>query len=169
MTTSMMATVVRERHPLQGRVLRMLGRMRRHGRLELLLELPDGSKCLIPAVWTDLAGDDAGDGGGRAPLAATLGSLQDMLAACGLVAALTSRRVQDREKAAPQSQSKEDSRAACAAESAARPRSGATPMLLAQIPPSQVAAAITLLASLIAKACLPPDATTKKVQVSADE
>jgi hypothetical protein len=43
------------------------------------------------------------------------------------------------------------------------------PTLVAQLPPSQVAAAITLLASLIAKACLPPDATTKKMQVSADE
>lgn len=59
------ATVTRERHPLQGRALRVLGRMRRHGRLELLLELPDGSKCLIPAAWTDLATADDGGGGGR--------------------------------------------------------------------------------------------------------
>jgi hypothetical protein len=28
--------------------------MRRHGRLDLLLVLPDGSKSLIPAAWTDL-------------------------------------------------------------------------------------------------------------------
>jgi hypothetical protein len=43
------------------------------------------------------------------------------------------------------------------------------PTLVTQLPSSQVAAAITLLASLIAKACLAPDATAKKVQVSADE
>ncbi len=29
--------------------------MRRHGQLELILVLPDGSKSLIPAAWTDLA------------------------------------------------------------------------------------------------------------------
>ena len=32
----------------------MLGGMRRHGPLELLVVLPDGSKRLIPAEWTDL-------------------------------------------------------------------------------------------------------------------
>ncbi len=46
--------VTRRRHPLEGQSLRELGRMRRHGRLELLLVLPDGSKSLIPAAWTDL-------------------------------------------------------------------------------------------------------------------
>ena len=43
---------MRPRHPLAGRELRVLGGMRRHGRLELLLVLPDGSKRLIPAAWT---------------------------------------------------------------------------------------------------------------------
>ena len=28
--------------------------MRRRGRLELILVLPDGSTLLVPAVWTDL-------------------------------------------------------------------------------------------------------------------
>jgi IstB-like ATP binding protein len=46
-------TVKRLRHPLQDRSLRVLGGMRRHGVMELLLELPDGSKSLIPAAWTD--------------------------------------------------------------------------------------------------------------------
>jgi hypothetical protein len=125
MSTAIVATVVRGRHPLQGRALRVLGRMRRHGRLELLLELPDGSKCLIPAAWTDLAVEDDG-GGGQAPVVATLGSLEDLLAASGLVCALSGRHW-DREQAARQSQSKEDSRAACAAQSAAGSSSGATP------------------------------------------
>jgi hypothetical protein len=43
------------------------------------------------------------------------------------------------------------------------------PPLLAQLPPSQVAEAITLLASLITKACLPPEATAEKARGSADE
>jgi hypothetical protein len=43
------------------------------------------------------------------------------------------------------------------------------PTLVAQLPPSQVATAITLLASLIAKASLAPDTTAQTVQDSADE
>ena len=121
------ATVTRERHPLRGQALRVLGRMRRHGRLELLLELPDGSKCLIPAAWTDLAAGDDGDSGGPALGVATLGSLEDLLATSGLVSALSARHLQGREKAARQSQSKEDPRAACAAQSAVGSRSDATP------------------------------------------
>jgi len=49
-------TVTRVHHPLAGKTLRVLGRMRRHGRLELLLELSDGSKRLIPAEWTSQDG-----------------------------------------------------------------------------------------------------------------
>jgi hypothetical protein len=116
--------ITRQRHPLEGLALRVLGQMRRHGRLELLLVLPDGSKSLIPAVWTDLRGADA-DGETGQDVAATLGSLADLLAACAVVAALSGREPQG--QAARQSPSKEDSRAACAAESAAGPGSGATP------------------------------------------
>ncbi len=64
--------ITRPRHPLAGRELRVLGAMRRHGARELLVELPDGSKRLVPAAWTDLdpaAGPEAGDG------PATLGSV----------------------------------------------------------------------------------------------
>jgi len=68
-------TLTRRRHPFEGRSLRVLGSMRRHGAAELLVVLPDGSKRLIPAAWTDLeqpaaAGDDA---------AGTLGSVPDLL------------------------------------------------------------------------------------------
>jgi hypothetical protein len=78
-------TVTRERHPLAGRELRVLGWMRRHGRLELLLELPDGSKRLIPAEWTSQhAGRDAGTG-----QAGTLGTTADLLAASALISAFS--------------------------------------------------------------------------------
>ena len=73
------AVITRPRHPLAGLELRVLGGMRRHGRLELLLVLPDGSKRLIPAEWTSQHADstaaDGGagqDGGGSA---GTLGSV----------------------------------------------------------------------------------------------
>ena len=62
--------------------------MRRHGVLELLLVLPDGSKSLVPAAWTD-ADQSAVDG---EQSAATLGALSDLLHACELVADLAGRR-----------------------------------------------------------------------------
>ena len=47
-------TIVRKRHPFFGQSLRVFGWMRRQGRLDLILVLPDGSRSLIPAVWTDV-------------------------------------------------------------------------------------------------------------------
>jgi hypothetical protein len=125
--TPMTATVTRAHHPLEGQTLRVLGRMRRHGRLEWLLELADGSKRLIPVDWTDRGEDSAEDTGNVAEATGTLGSVEDLLAICGLVSALSTRAVEEREQAARQSPCKEDSRAACAAQSAAGPGSGATP------------------------------------------
>ena len=46
-------TITRPRDPLEGESLAVLGRVHRHGRLELLVALPDGSKRLVPAQWTD--------------------------------------------------------------------------------------------------------------------
>ena len=66
MTAALPGTVLvtRPRHPLEGRELRVLGGMRRHGRLELLLVLPDGSKRLIPAEWTSQHADGGTADGG---------------------------------------------------------------------------------------------------------
>jgi hypothetical protein len=121
------AVIIRARHPLEGRKLRVLGGMRRHGRLELLLVLPDGSKSLVPAAWTDAdgAGGAADRDAGQAE-AATLGMLGDLLAASVLVSALSARGHDDREQAARKPPTKEDNRAACAAQSAAGEGSGAT-------------------------------------------
>lgn len=103
----------------------MLGQMRRHGRVELLVVLPDGSKTLIPAAWTDL-GDD-GDGPAERVAALTLGSLADLLHADTLVSTLRARGEDPGAQAARQSPCKEDFRAACAAEFDAGPGTGATP------------------------------------------
>lgn len=109
--------------------------MRRHGRLELLLVLPDGSKSLIPAAWTDTSGDahadgDFGrDGDADGDEVATLGSLAELLVACVLVADLAHARVEQEGQAARKSPSKEDSDAACPALFDTRPgteTSGAT-------------------------------------------
>ena len=114
--------VTRSRDVLEGQILPVTGRLRRHGRLELLVVLPDGTSRLIPQAWTD-----DGDGGGTGAAGATLGSVSDLLAACVLVAALGVRAAGIREQAARKSPCKEDNRAACAAQSAAGPGSGTTP------------------------------------------
>jgi hypothetical protein len=78
--------VVRAHHPFEGQELAVLGWMRRHGSLELCLVLPDGSKSLIPATWTDLGGSAE-----RSGEAATLGSLSDLLCAAAVVSGLVHR------------------------------------------------------------------------------
>jgi hypothetical protein len=120
-------TITRCHHRLQGRSLVVLGRIHRHGRLELLVVLPDGSKTLVPAVWTDHADVDHGAAHpSSADAPTTLGSVTDLSAACELVSVLWARRDQAQEQAARKSPSKEDSHAARTADSAAGLDSGAT-------------------------------------------
>ncbi|MHB8695793.1 MAG: hypothetical protein ACYDHH_31635 [Solirubrobacteraceae bacterium] len=66
--------VVRRAHAWEGRPLELTGWMHRHGRLELLLSLPDGTRLLVPAGWTDLQPTAEPVGSG------TLCSLEDLLA-----------------------------------------------------------------------------------------
>lgn len=60
--------------------------MRRHGKLDLLLVLPDGSKSLIPAAWTDLQPRDQERDEPEA-----IGSVRDLLRAQTIVDALLHR------------------------------------------------------------------------------
>jgi hypothetical protein len=114
--------VVRDHHPLKGQSLQVLGQMHCRGRLELLLVLPDGSKSLIPAAWTDHAPAEAeGTGAGPAPSGAgVLAWPGDLVEASVLVSALLTRTISDPEQAARQFPSKEDHRAARPAQSATR-------------------------------------------------
>ena len=121
MTSPGSVTITRARHALHGQTLRVLGRMRRHGRLELLLVLSDGTKSLIPADWTDLGGEDR-----SAEPVATLGKLEDLMRIVTICAHLAARG-EGQEEAARQSPCKEDSRAAHSAQSDAGSGSGATP------------------------------------------
>ena len=86
-------TILRERHPFEGRVLQALGAVRRRGVALLLVVLPDGSRSLIPARWTDLAAMPVAE-----PAAATengrphsLARLVDFLHARTILDALLSR------------------------------------------------------------------------------
>ncbi len=65
-------TVTRDRHPLRGCELPVLGRMQRHGAVELLVVLPDGSKTLLPAVFTDAVAAPT-------PRAAAVESVEDLV------------------------------------------------------------------------------------------
>jgi hypothetical protein len=107
----------------------MLGQMRRHGAVELLVVLPDGSKTLLPRVWTDQE-DGVSTGGGTPDVsgAATLASTEDLLSAAELVGALEIRAASDdAQQAARQPPRKEDDRATCAVEFDARDRASANP------------------------------------------
>ncbi len=83
--------IVRARHPFEGKSLPVLGAIHRHGRLHLVLILPDGSKSFIPADWTDLAPAVQPRGAVCAKQTATLGSLEDLLHARTVVDALLGR------------------------------------------------------------------------------
>jgi hypothetical protein len=120
-------TVTRPRHPLAGRRLQVIGAMRKLGRDELLVVLPDGSKTLMPAAWTDRHATPADEGQEAVQGTAVLAAPADLLHACELISGLRGRVGTGLEQAARKSPCKEDDRAACSAQSAAGPGSGATP------------------------------------------
>jgi hypothetical protein len=62
--------------------------MRRGGRFWLLLVLPDGTRALIPAAWTDVQTPDGSESG-----EGTLGRLEDLLAARRVLEPLLERVV----------------------------------------------------------------------------
>lgn len=85
------ATIVRERHPFEGRSLAVMSATKRRGTPVLLVVLPDGSRSLIPASWTDWAGtvdDSSSPSEHRDP---RLASLTDLLHVRGVVDALLGR------------------------------------------------------------------------------
>jgi len=84
-------TVIRVRHPFEGQSLAVWSTMQRKDRTILVLNLPDGSKSLIPAEWTDFASRIQAQPTAPATGAATIGSLEDLLHARAIVDALLSR------------------------------------------------------------------------------
>ncbi|HZZ62283.1 MAG TPA: hypothetical protein VFE63_14120 [Roseiarcus sp.] len=90
-------TITRERHAFEGQSLTAISSIRRQGVLLVLAVLPDGSRSLVPAEWTDWSPeqadrtpmDDSGDGDHD------LGGLGDLLHLCKVIDALqrSTRRV----------------------------------------------------------------------------
>jgi hypothetical protein len=81
-------TIVRRKHPFEGQSLAVLGQTHRQGRLHWVLILPDGSRSLIPAEWTEV-----GSSTRQAvnPTPASLASLDDLLHMRTVVDALQRR------------------------------------------------------------------------------
>ncbi len=84
--------VTREHHPLQDHSLEVLGQMHCRGRLELLLVLPDGSKSLVPAAWTDYAADSQPGAGIGTVACGVLAAPENLLAVRVVVSALSRER-----------------------------------------------------------------------------
>ncbi len=117
-------TITRHKDPLEGERVQVLRRWRRkHGRVDLLVVLPNGRKRLIPQAWTDAepAGDVVAD---EDEPVATLATVADLSAAVVIVAALSRRSGQ--EQAASQSTCEEENDAAYPAQSAPRTVPAAT-------------------------------------------
>ena len=89
-------TITRERHAFEGQSLAVISSIRRRGVVFALVVLPDGSRSLIPANWTDwdieqakrIPADDAGDG------SHDLGRLGDLLHLRKIIDALYDRHVE---------------------------------------------------------------------------
>jgi hypothetical protein len=84
--------ILRERHPFEGSSLVVMSALKRRGTLLLLVVLPDGSRSLIPASWTDWKAtteDGAPSRSERYDL--HLASLTDLLDVRGIVDALLGR------------------------------------------------------------------------------
>jgi len=112
--------VVRPGHPLHGLDLPVWRRLRLRGVAMLELVLPDGSKKRIPASWT-------GDGTSPQPPAGGVAAAAgDLLRVLQLMSGIPPTSAVLAEQAARQPPAEEDNRAACTAESAAGPGSGAT-------------------------------------------
>ena len=84
-------TIVRTRHPFEGKSLVVLKSMHQKGRLLLLLILPDGSKSLIPGDWTDIASTTQPHVVVTSNQTATLGSQESLFHARAVVDALLGR------------------------------------------------------------------------------
>lgn len=114
--------VVRPGHPLHGLDLPVWGRLRLRGVAMVVLVLPDGSKKRIPAAWAG----EGGSGNPATPSAAVVAGAADLLRLLRVISGIPATAGNHAEQAARQSPGKEDDRAACTAQSAAGPGSGAT-------------------------------------------
>jgi hypothetical protein len=87
-------SILRQRHPFEGQSLDVLAWVHRRGILHANAILPDGTRAMIPAAWTDyvsLPTTTAERTAPSAPVTATLAAVADLLHAHTVVAPLLAR------------------------------------------------------------------------------
>ena len=88
-----MVRVVRNGHAFEGHELAVISRSKRGGQLYLLLSLPDQSRSLIPASWTDMrARAEVAPGDGTSSPQPLLATLEDLLKARNVIDTMLSRK-----------------------------------------------------------------------------
>jgi hypothetical protein len=122
--------------------------MRRRDRLELILVLPDGSRSLIPAGWTDL------EPPAEQPAAGALASLADLLEARRVLDGVLRRCVLSAEH---DGRERSDEEARPAASPGPRGESGPATALWGLLPEAEREAAAALVAKLIARTVAPEE------------
>jgi hypothetical protein len=87
-------TIIRERHAFEGQTLAVISSIKRRGVLLVLVILPNGSRSLIPASWTDwrdLHDTETSDDVIHAP---ALGKFGDLLQLRKVIDALQRRHIE---------------------------------------------------------------------------
>ena len=84
-------TITRSHHPFETKTLEVLATIHRKGQLLLVLILPDGSKSMIPAEWTDFASPAQPRHLVSLQTSEMLGSIEDLLHARAITDALLNR------------------------------------------------------------------------------
>ena len=87
-------TVIRKRHAFEGQTLAVISSIKRRGVLLVLVILPNGSRSLIPAAWTDWRNADASLSDDDIDDTSSLGKLSDLLQLGKVIDALLSRHVE---------------------------------------------------------------------------
>src|SRR4029453_17981367 len=90
----------RQRHPFEGMALDVLGWCHRRGAVHLTLMLPDGTRSLVPAAWTDLHASRQSSLGAARTQPTSLASYSQLLHARTVVDALR-RRLEAADTAQP--------------------------------------------------------------------
>src|SRR5438132_11834145 len=87
-------TIIRERHAFEGQTLAVISSIKRRGVLLVLVILPNGSRSLIPAAWTDWRDADASLSDDDIIHTSSLGKLGDLLQLGKVIDALLGRHVE---------------------------------------------------------------------------
>ena len=152
-------TVTRKRHAFERRTLSAISSIKRRGALLVLVILPNGSRSLIPAAWTDWRGGNALPSDGDIDHRSSLGKLGDLLQLGTVIDAVLSRAP---ESAPPveSSHAAEPGVSDLSQPPSRRPPTSPPPAAWEQLDEAARLAALAVLARLIAR--MPAEASAKE-------